>query len=211
MAGHDDRAFDVWRVDLEIGDQRLGEAFHCEFRRRIGGMRNARSDRRPEAVDAAGVDDVALVRFQHHRQEGAGAVVDPAPAHVERPFPLLAAMGEHAAAAADTGIVEEEMDLVGPVPLGDFVAKSLDLRRVGHIGEMRRDAQALLQPRRLAKLPRFRHPLFGDIAHCDIAGVGGQLADELAPHSRAAAGYDRDLACEILHFTDSLDPRLAAT
>ena len=59
-------------------------------------------------------------------------------------------MGEHAAAAADTGIVEEEMDLVGAVTLGDLVAKFLDLRRVGHVGEMRRDAQALRQPRGLA-------------------------------------------------------------
>ena len=168
-------------------------------------MRNARPDRRPEAVDAAGIDDVALLRLQQHRQEGAGAVVDPAPAHVERPFPLLAAMGEHAAAAADTGIVEEEMDLVGAVTLGDLVAKSLDLRLVGHIGEMRRDAQALRQPRRLAQPPRFRHPLFGDIAHRDIAGLRGQLADELAPHSRAAAGDDRDPAREILHPSPPLD------
>jgi len=48
-------------------------------------------------------------------------------------------MGEHTAAAADTGIVEEEMDLVGAVTLGHLVAKSLDLRLVGHIGEMGRD------------------------------------------------------------------------
>src|SRR5271163_3635388 len=100
-------------------------------------MRNMRSDRSPETIDAAGIDDVALLRLQHHRQEGAGAVVDAAPAHVEGSFPLLAAMGEHAAAAADTGIIEEEMDLVGAVALGGLVAKSLDLRRVGHVGEMR--------------------------------------------------------------------------
>ena len=113
-------------------------------------MRNTRPDRRPEAIDAAGIDDVTLFRLQQHRQESAGAVVDPAPAHIECLFPFLTAMGEHAAAAADTGIVEEEMDLVGAVTLGDLVAKFLDLRRVGHVGEMRRDAQALRQPRGLA-------------------------------------------------------------
>src|SRR5690348_7361412 len=102
-------------------------------------MRNARPDRRPETVDAAGVDDVALLRLLQHGQKKAGAVVDPAPADVERPFPLLAAMREHAAAAADTGIVEEEMDLVCAVTLGDLVAIPLDLRLVRHVGEMSRD------------------------------------------------------------------------
>jgi len=92
-------------------------------------------------------------------------------------------VGDHAAAAADTGIVEEEMDLIGAETLGDLVAKSLDLRLVGHIGEMRRDTQALRQPRRFAQPPGFRHPLFGDVANRDIAGLGGQLADELSPHS----------------------------
>src|SRR5215469_8044742 len=111
MAGHDDRAFDVRRIDPEIGDQRLGEAFYRELCRRIGGMRNARPDRRPETVDAAGIDDVALLRFEQHRQEGAGAVVNPAPTDVEGPLPFLAAVRDHAAATADTGIVEEEMDL----------------------------------------------------------------------------------------------------
>jgi hypothetical protein len=52
-------------------------------------------------------------------------------------------MREHAATAADTGIVEEEMDLVGAVTLGDLIAKPFDLRLIGHIGEMRRDPQAL--------------------------------------------------------------------
>src|SRR5262249_54547333 len=41
--------------------------------------------------------------------------------------------------------------------------------------------------------------LFGDIAHRDIAGLSGQLADEFSPHSRAAAGDDRDPSREILH------------
>src|ERR1700759_4250094 len=100
MAGHHYRALYVRRIDLEVRDQRLGEAFHREFCRRIRGMRNTRPDRRPEAVHAAGIDDMALLRLPQHRQEGAGAVVDPTPADVEGPLPLLPAMREHAAAAA---------------------------------------------------------------------------------------------------------------
>src|ERR1700751_3486092 len=106
MARHDDRTLDVWCVDPKIRDQRLGEAFHRELCRGIRGVRDARPNRRPETVDAACIDDVALLRLLQHRQEGPGAVVDPAPADIERLLPLLAAMGEHAAAATDTGIVE---------------------------------------------------------------------------------------------------------
>src|SRR6516225_8236897 len=123
LAGHDDRAFDVRRVDLQIGDQRLGEPLDREFRGRIGGMRNAWPDRGPKAVDAAGVDDVALLGLLQHRQKHAGAVIDAAPADVERALPFVAAVGNHAAAAADTGVVEQQVDLVGLVPVGNLVAK----------------------------------------------------------------------------------------
>src|SRR6516162_9864209 len=162
-------------------------------------MRYARADRGPEAVDAAGIDDVAFLRLLQHRQEGAGAVVDAAPADVERLFPLLAAMREHAAATANTGIVEEKMELIGAVPLGDLVAKSRYLRCVGRVGGVHGYPQSLRQPRCLAQPPGFRHAFFDDIAHRDIAGLSNQLADELSPHSRAAAGNDCDPAREFFH------------
>ena len=42
-------------------------------------------------------------------------------------------------------------------------------------------------------------PVGGDVAHRDIAALGHELAHQLAPHARAAAGDDRDPAREILH------------
>jgi hypothetical protein len=42
------------------------------------------------------------------------------------------------------------------VTVGDFVAKPLDLRPVGDIDDVRRDAQPLRQSRRLAQPLRFR-------------------------------------------------------
>src|SRR5262249_15205485 len=93
LAGHDDRTFDVRRVDLQISDQRLGETLYRKFRGRIGGMRDAWPDRGPKAVDATGVDDVALLGVLQHRQKCAGAVIDAAPADVERALPLVAAIG----------------------------------------------------------------------------------------------------------------------
>src|SRR6516225_7346395 len=61
MAGHDDRAFDVRRVDPQIDDQRLGETLYGKFRRGVGRLRQVRPDRGPEAIDAAGVDNMAFL------------------------------------------------------------------------------------------------------------------------------------------------------
>src|SRR6266446_168550 len=106
-------------------------------------MRDAWPDRSPKAVDAAGVDDVALLGVLQHRQKRTGAVIDAAPADVERALPFVAAIGNHAAAAADTGVVEQQVDLVGLVAVGNLVAKPLDLRPVGDISDVCRDAQPL--------------------------------------------------------------------
>src|SRR5712671_4469587 len=61
LAGHNDRTFDMGCVDPEIGDERIGEALHREFRRRIGSVWNTWSDGFPEPVDAARVNDMALI------------------------------------------------------------------------------------------------------------------------------------------------------
>src|SRR6516165_885696 len=199
MAGHDDRAFDVRRVDPQIGDQRLGETLYGKFRRGIGRLRQVRPDRGPKAVDAAGVDNVTLLGLQQQRQESARTVVDAAPADIEGPLPFLTAVDDQAAATADTGIVEQQMDPVGGLTVGDLGAEALHLREVGHVGDMRRDAQALRQPRRLAQPHGFRHPLCSEIAHRDIARLGDQLAHQLPPHPRTAAGDNRDPTRELLH------------
>src|SRR5204862_560619 len=159
MAGHDDRAFDVRGVDAQIGDQRLGEALDREFCRAVGGVRDLRPDRSPEAIDAARVDNVAFLGLLQHRQKCAGAVVDTAPADVEGALPFLAAMRKHAAAAADPGIVEQEMDLVGVVMPPDVVAEPRDLRLVRYIGEICRDPQPLRHAGGLAEPLRLGHPL----------------------------------------------------
>jgi len=56
----------------------------------------------------------------------------------------------------DTSVVEQQVDLVGLVAVGNLVAKTLDLRPVGDIGDVRRDPQPLRQSRRLAQPLRFR-------------------------------------------------------
>ena len=192
------------RVDPQVGDQRLGEPLDREFRGRIGGMRDAWPDRRPKTVDAAGIDDVALLGVLQHWQKRADAVIDTAPADVERALPFVAAIGNHAAAAADTGVVEQQVDLVDLVTVGNLIAKPLDLRPVGDIGDVRRDAQPLRQSRRLAEPLRFRQAGRRDIAHCDIAGFRHQLADQLAAHSAAAAGDYRGPPSEFGHVCSSL-------
>src|SRR4029077_14104900 len=109
-----------------------------------------------------------------------------------------------AAAAADTGVVEQQVDLVGLVTVGNLVAKPLDLRPVGDIDDVRRDAQPLRQSHRLAQPVRFHQAGRRDVAHCDIAGFRHQLADQLAGPAAAAAGGYRGPPSEFGHVYLSL-------
>ena len=68
---------------------------------------------------------MALIGLQQQRHEGADAEIDAAPADVEGALPLLPGVGEQAAATADAGIVEQEMDPVGLLLLDQLVAKAL--------------------------------------------------------------------------------------
>ena len=143
--------------------------FHREFRGTVGGVRNARPDRGPEAIDAAGIDNVARIGPLKHGQEGTRAVVDAAPADIERPLPLLAGVGDHTAAAPDAGVVEQQMDPVGIVAIRHLISELLHLRCVGHVGYMRGEAQALRQSRHLTEPVRLCYPGRRDVAHRDIA------------------------------------------
>ena len=91
------------------------------------------------------------------------------------------------------------MDLVGLVTIGNLVAKPLDLRAVGDIDDVRRDAQPLRQSRRRAQALRFRQAGRRDVAHRDIAGFRHQLTDQLAAHAAAAAGDYRGPPSEFGH------------
>src|ERR1700733_13680663 len=115
MAGHHERAFDVWGVQAEIVDQSFGEALYGKFRSAVGGVRYTRPDRGPEPVDAGSIDDMALVSLHQHRQEGTDAEINPSPADIEGPFPLLARVGEQTAATADAGVIEKQMNLFGSI------------------------------------------------------------------------------------------------
>src|SRR5882762_9978588 len=100
---------------------------------------------------------MALVSPKQQRQEGANAEIDAAPADVEGALPLLARIGEQAAAAADAGIVEQQMDLVGRLLLDQLVAKTLEMSLDRDVGDMRGDAKALRQLFCLAHALGFGH------------------------------------------------------
>ena len=67
-------------------------------------MRHPRAEGGPEAVDAAGVHEVALRGGDEQRHEGAAAVVDATPADAERAVPLLAIAGDEAATAYEKAL-----------------------------------------------------------------------------------------------------------
>src|SRR5262249_36038819 len=122
-------------------------------------------------------------------------------ADVEGALPFAAFMREHAAAAADAGVVEQEMDPVGVLLTGDLIGEALDVLLVGDVGQMGGDAQPLRQPFELAQPLGLGHRGGRHAAHGDVAALGHELARELAAHAGAASGDDRNSAGEILHAT----------
>jgi hypothetical protein len=120
-----------------------------------------------------------------------------------RTLPLLARVGEQAAAATDASIVEQQMDLVRHLLFGELVAEALEMILDRHVGDMRRDAQALRQLLDLAESLGLSHRGFRDVAHRDIAALGNELPGEFPPHARAATGDDGDLSSKFLHGTSA--------
>src|SRR5690606_9880685 len=93
----------------------------------VRGVRHLGAQGGPEAVDAADVGDAGLVGGDQGREEGAGAVVDAAPAHVEGALPLVGRVGDEAAAAGDARVVEQQVDVGGLVPGEGLVAEARHL------------------------------------------------------------------------------------
>ncbi|MGY4217385.1 hypothetical protein ACVMFB_003884 [Bradyrhizobium sp. USDA 4522] len=125
--------------------------------------------------------------------------IDAAPADVEGALPLLARVGEQAAAATDAGVVEQQVDLVGRLLLDQLIAEAFVVILDRDVGNVGRDAQALRQLLDLAEPLGLGHRLGRDVAHRDIAALGNELPCQLAPHARAATGDDGNLSGEILH------------
>ena len=111
----------------------------------------------------------------------------------------LAVVHDHAAAAADAGIVEQQMDLVGVLLAGNLACEAIHLLFVRDVGHVRGDPKALRQALDLAQPLGLGHRRRRDVAHGDVAALGDQLAGEFAAHARAAAGDDGNPPCDILH------------
>src|SRR5271167_4276506 len=198
VAGHDDRTLDVRRIEREVGHQSFGKALYREFGGAIGGMRTDRPERSPEAVHAAGVDDMAFVRLPQQRQEGACAVIDTVPADAEGLVPVCAIAVDEASAAANPGIVEQQMDMIRVEIARYGVGKCQHLILDRHIGHECRYPHPL--PRLgQAKPLGFGHPFGKHIADGNVAAHGHELKRQLAPHARAATGDDGNLPFETLH------------
>ena len=117
-----------------------------------------------------------LVGGQQHRQEGARGVVDPAPADVEGLLPLAPVAGDETAAAADAGVVEQQVDPVGVHVPGDLALEAVHLDLVGDVGDVGGDARPLGAPSASAQAHRLDHVLLRHVAHGHVAAFGDQLA-----------------------------------
>ena len=198
---HHDGDPDLRRVGAQVFDERLGEALDGELGRAVGRVRNARAKCRPEAVHAAGVDQDAVAAGDQQRQERAGAEIHPPPVDGEGALPLLPGVLDEAAAAADAGVGEDQVDVIGGVLLEQFVAEPQDLRLVGDVTGMAGDLDAGRggRPRRGRG---HRNGVGVQVARRDRASLRRQLADKLAAHPGTAAGHHRELVRERIHGHD---------
>ena len=138
-------------------------------------------------------------RLDHQRQEHPRADIDPAPADVEGPLPALPRVGDDRAAAADAGVVEEIVDVVGRQRRHDIVPERRHLSLVRDVGDVADHLDPLRQTVLLAQAQGLGHGFCGDVAHGHVAAFRRQLTHQLAPHARPAAGHHGDLSAEVLH------------
>ena len=113
-------------------------------------------------------------------------------------LPLVAVTVDEASAAGDTGVVEQQVDVVRVVRRLDGIAKFKDLVLDGHVAPMGA-YHAPLGGFAFAQPPGFREIVLEDVTGGDAATLGDQLPGECSPHARSAAGDDRDLPCELVH------------
>ena len=139
VTGHHDRDLHVRRVDAEVFEQGLGEALHRELRRAVGGVRNAGAERAQNPFTLLVLTRWPSVLATSSGHERAAAVVDARPVDRERLVPLLAITGDEAAATADAGVVEQQIDVVGVVLFDDRIVESLHRVFVGHVADVGRD------------------------------------------------------------------------
>jgi hypothetical protein len=112
---------------------------------------------------------------------------------------LGAAVGKKTATAANAGIVEEQIKLVGAVIAHHRLAKGQDLRLIGDIGHVRRNPDPLRYSLPVTELARLCHAWRRNIAHRYTAALGHKLAHQLAADPAASTRNYGKLARELAH------------
>ena len=143
---------------------------------------------------------MALVGERRAAAGRLGSVVDAAPTHGEAPVPRFTGVGEQAAAAAQAGVVEQEMDVVGLVLLDDLVAEREDRLLRRDVAEVGGDPR--VRRRFLGHRPGLVELVGGEVACGDVASGRDQLQHQLAPHAARATRDDRQFSVEVLHVPD---------
>ena len=96
------------------------------------------------------------------------------------------------------------MDAVGLLLLRHLIAEGDQLRLDGDVGDMGGDLGALGLAVGLDQPDGLGHGLGRDVAHGDVAALGGELTGQLPSHAGSTSGDDGCLACEVFHGVASL-------
>ena len=192
MAGHDDRAGHIRRIQAQVGDEGFGEALDRKLGSRIGGMRHAGAKTGPEAIDAADVHQMAARAGHQHRQEGARPEIHAEPDHIESPLPLAAITGHKTATAADAGVIEEQIDVLCLMLDHHLLAKGDQIGLFANVGHTGGDPRAGRRTGQ-AQLAGLRHRVGRQVADRDMHALCAELSGQRASNTGAAAGDDCDL------------------
>jgi hypothetical protein len=124
VSWHHENGAHFRRIGAQVLDEALGEPAHGELGRGVGGVRNAGGEHRPEAVDAARVDQDAVAARDQQRQERTGTVVDAPEVDGEGAFPLFPAVVDEAGGTADARVGEDQVDVLRAMRDQQFVAEA---------------------------------------------------------------------------------------
>jgi hypothetical protein len=190
VARADGRHVDVAvSLQLELERERLREADHGPFARRVG-----RAEREPdEPGRARDVHDVAVAAGDQVGQERVRHRDQAERVHAIGRQVLLERDVEEAAAEDQPRVVHEDVDRADVAR--DLLLQARDARHVGHVEHVGVDARSRLREggggvaeRRLVEIDEH-----------DLGAIGGEPIGDRLPDSRGAAGDEGPLSFERLH------------
>ena len=120
------------------------------------------------------------------------------PADGERAFPLVSITLDERTAATNTGVVKQQVDVLGLMLLRHFIAKAQHILLLTDVTD-----DWSVSKRLAGQTSGFIHVFLGDIAHGHMGALGDELTDQFSSHAGTTPGDHSDF---IIKFSILLPP-----